>query len=66
MPSAQSSATETRESIRIEPMLPLAADVVEFKKRILEWPNPVEYVNNLYGCHPGDDNTEYFRRIFSK
>jgi len=41
-------------------------DVLRFKKRILEWPNPVEYVNNMYGCHPDDDDNEYFKVIFAK
>ena len=38
--------------------------VVEIKKRILEWPNPVEYVNNMYGCHPGGNHRQYFEKIF--
>ena len=44
------------------------ADVLKFKKRMLEWPNPVEYVNNMYGCHPDDDDNdnEYFKVIFAK
>lgn len=42
------------------------SDVDEFKRRMLEWPNPVEYVNNMYGCHPLDKKTEYFRIVFDK
>ena len=42
------------------------AMVLEFKRRMLEWPNPVEYVNNMYGCHPGDKNTDYFKAVFGK
>jgi hypothetical protein len=38
--------------------------VKKFKRRMLEWPNPVEYVNNMYGCHPEDDNMEYFQKVF--
>ncbi|RLE39008.1 hypothetical protein DRJ17_02335 [Candidatus Woesearchaeota archaeon] len=38
--------------------------VLEFKKRMLEYPNPVEYVNNMYGCHPGDDGCDYFTKVF--
>ena len=34
-------------------------NVLKFKKRMLEWPNPVEYVNNMYGCHPDDDKNDY-------
>ena len=41
-------------------------NVLTFKKRMLEWPNPVEYVNNMYGCHPDDDDNEYFKVIFAK
>lgn len=41
-------------------------EVLKFKKRMLEWPNPVEYVNNMYGCHPDDDDNEYFKLIFAK
>jgi len=43
-----------------------AEEVLTFKKRMLEWPNPVEYVNNMYGCHPDDDDNEYFKVIFAK
>lgn len=41
-------------------------EVLKFKKRMLDWPNPVEYVNNMYGCHPDDDDNEYFKVIFAK
>jgi len=42
-------------------------DALTFKKRMLQWSNPVEYVNNMYGCHPGDDDdTEYFDVVFTK
>lgn len=37
-----------------------------FKKRMLGWKNPVEYVNNMYGCHPGDDGSDYFRTVYAK
>ncbi len=40
--------------------------VKEFKRRMLAWPNPVEFVNNMYGSHPDDDGTEYFKRVFEK
>ena len=43
--------------------LPAPGFVDEAKKRMLKWPNPVEYVNNMYGCHPGDDN-DYFSHVF--
>jgi len=38
----------------------------QFRRRMLAWPNPVEYVNNMYGCHPGEDGTEYFSTVFGK
>jgi len=38
--------------------------VTRFKKRMLEWPNPVEYVNNMYGCHPEGEHMEYFKKVF--
>lgn len=41
-------------------------NVLEFKKRMLEWSNPVEYVNNMYGCHPGEGSTEYFKVVFDR
>jgi hypothetical protein len=41
-------------------------DVIIFKKRMLKWPNPVEYVNNMYGCHPDNNDNEYFKVIFTK
>lgn len=42
------------------------ARVAEFKKRMLAWPNPVEFVNNMYGSHPDDDGGEYFKSVFGK
>lgn len=41
-------------------------EVFKFKKRMLKWSNPVEYVNNMYGCHPDDNNNEYFKKVFGK
>ncbi|MBN2131469.1 MAG: hypothetical protein JW741_18355 [Sedimentisphaerales bacterium] len=40
--------------------------VLKFKKRMLQWPNPVEYVNNMYGCHPDDGDHDYFNEVFAK
>ena len=40
--------------------------VLTFKKRMLQWANPVEYVNNMYGCHPGDGDNDYFHEVFSE
>ena len=39
--------------------------VDKFRKRMLVWDSPVEYVNNMYGCHPNDKNEEYFKKIFA-
>lgn len=41
-------------------------DVLKFKKRMLEWGNPVEFVNNMYGCHPDDEGNEYFKKVFKR
>jgi len=38
--------------------------ILQFKQRMLAWDSPVEYVNNMYGCHPNDDNEEYFKVVF--
>jgi hypothetical protein len=35
-----------------------------FKKRMLTWGNPVEYVNNMYGCHPDPKKADYFDKIY--
>jgi hypothetical protein len=47
--------------------------VLLFKKRMLLWDSPVEFVNNMYGAHPdedgGDENDkdsiDYFTKVFS-
>ena len=31
-----------------------------FKGKIAGYENPVEFVNNLYGCHPGQAGGDYF------
>ena len=63
------------ESTQPDSVIPAAAktadeaegsDVLVFKRRMLEWLNPVEYVNNMYGCHPGDGNADYFKAVFGK
>jgi hypothetical protein len=41
--------------------------VAIFKKRMLTWDSPVEYVNNMYGSHANDsDGSEYFKEIYAK
>ncbi len=38
--------------------------VSECRKMMLRWHNPVEYVNNMYGCHPGEGDREYLGYVF--
>lgn len=45
---------------------PQRTSAEECRRRMLQWPNPVEYVNDMYGCHPGEGDTEYFRKVFGK
>lgn len=59
-----SKTTENNEQPKIKDIY--TGDVFKFKKRMLQWPNPVEYVNNMYGCHPDDKENDYFKVIFSK
>jgi len=33
-------------------------------KRIAEFENPVELVNNMYGCHASSKGTNYFETIY--
>ncbi len=42
------------------------SDVEIFRRRMLAWSNPVEYVNNMYGCHPGQTGRDYFAEVFGK
>lgn len=51
-------SVEAKEEARIS-----ANQVDVFKERMLKWNNPVEFVNNMYGCHP-DDDREYFDYVF--
>jgi len=37
----------------------------EYKERITNHSNPVEFVNNMYGCHPDESGIPYFNAIFS-
>ena len=38
-----------------------------FKGRMLKWNNPVEFVNNMYGCHPDEeDDREYFEFVYKR
>jgi hypothetical protein len=43
----------------------MCANIVEFKKRMLLWDSPVEYVNNMYGCHPDENGIDYFKKVYS-
>ena len=40
------------------------ARVMKYKERMLRYENPVEFVNNMYGCHPDDRGGDYFQTIF--
>jgi len=44
------------------------SQILEFKRRMLVWGNPVEYVNNMYGSHPDDNDKQrkYFDIIYEK
>jgi len=39
-------------------------NVIVFKKKMLVWNSPVEYVNNMYGCHPDEMRKEYFDVVY--
>ncbi len=37
----------------------------EFRAKIAGHHNPVEFVNNMYGCHPGGDGPDdYFTKVY--
>lgn len=42
--------------------------VDEFKRRMLLWDNPVEFVNNMYASHPGPGElpVDYFEEVFGE
>ena len=56
--------TETKERIYTK----TNPDYVKlFKQRILQWENPVEFVNNMYGTHPAEKgDKDYFTEIFKR
>ena len=38
-----------------------------FRAKIAGHYNPVEFVNNMYGCHPGGDGPDnYFTKIYKR
>ena len=53
------------ENIATEVFLEQMKKVQLFKNRMLEYENPVEFVNNMYGCHP-DGGRDYFSSIYGK
>lgn len=61
-------AVATDHKLVEEPMRLSAADedIERFRRRMLEWPDPVEFVNNMYSCHPGDDSVDYFQAVFGE
>ena len=36
----------------------------KYRERMLQYNNPVEFVNNMYGCHPSEDGSDYFTKIY--
>ena len=38
---------------------------ISYKGKIANHSNPVEFVNNMYGCHPNESGVPYFNAIFS-
>lgn len=41
--------------------------ILEYKKRMLLWDKPLEFVNNMYGSHPGQNtDKDYFKSIYGK
>ena len=37
-----------------------------FKNKLLEYQNPVEFVNNMYGCHPDEVGGNYFQTVYQR
>jgi len=35
-----------------------------YKERIAGWESPVEFVNNMYGCHPDQKGADYFKEVY--
>ncbi len=42
------------------------ARVQKYKARMLSYANPVEFVNNMYGCHPDSKGGDYFQTVFGE
>ena len=42
------------------------ARVNKYKARMLSYANPVEFVNNMYGCHPDNEGGDYFQTVFGE
>lgn len=38
---------------------------MSYREKIANHSNPVEFVNNMYGCHPDEGGVPYFNAIFS-
>ncbi len=66
MPQQPPYSQIAQEPTEIQPRPSGVAHATEYRRRMLQWPNPVEYVNDMYGCHPGEGDTEYFRTVFGK
>jgi hypothetical protein len=57
--------TKILESIASQVTSEQLATAGKFKEKMLAYENPVEFVNNMYGCHPDDSDRDYFQAIFS-
>ena len=63
---SQAKTMETSNSESSLPEQDSESNVLKFKERMLKWANPVEFVNNMYGCHPDDKSNDYFKTIFAE
>ena len=64
--SLPKNITMKLENIATEVSLKQMEKVQLFKARMLEYENPVEFVNNMYGCHPDGNGGDYFNTIYGK
>ena len=42
------------------------AELDKTVEKMALYKNPVELVNNMYGCHPEGNGSDYFARIYKK
>ena len=46
------------------PLEKITALLDETIRKIAEFPNPVELVNNMYGCHPRSEGRDYLQVVY--